>query len=176
MAPKRRRRPRGAQGTPERAPSPGDCVVFDANIIVDWLLAKVGDHQSDGAQAMSRALNVCWRGVLSGDLQSQVVGAVHDRGLPVPHGPILDLIENSKLTFFSRTRVRAAKVPPALAKLTPKRDELITQLAVAARAVWIVTRDGEFLTKGQHWPRNLGTRVVDPTWVLEATEGMPVCS
>jgi uncharacterized protein len=122
----------------EQSLTPAPLVVLDTNVVLDWLL-----FADPGLQALASAIRqgrLCWiaTAAMRGEF-NHVLG----RGLAAAHGADLE----SFVFAWEQHCVEHRTAPPAAAPLrcTDTDDQKFLDLALAAGARWLVSRDRALL-------------------------------
>ena len=180
-----RRRQKGPTTRSDPAsPGPGSRIVVDTQLLADYLLAEYEGSPSPGACSVDRLLRACCVLCDSAKLTKEIAGAVHGRGLRVPHAPIekrwLGLDKTGKRLRIPTSRLQTARIARDAVGYIPREDLHVVRLAVAARASHVVTRDQGLLAGSRSGPIAAKAAsepvVVDPEWVIEVVPEGVMCT
>jgi|GEM_PF-6644802 len=154
-----------------RTPRSNDRVVLDANVLADWLLFAVARRPSTRAQAAQRVYDTCCVVTYSTPLRKEAVGAAHHRGVRLPRETILEwlcrVVREGKLRRASKGQVAGAKLDAELRRRLPAEDVHVVELAVASRAVLVVSDDTNLVAASPAVLRAHDIEVVSPTTLLD---------
>lgn len=135
-------------------------VVLDTQVVMDWLV-----FSEPGVQPLVAALEageLCWIGLprMLDELR-HVLG----RGVAAQHQPDLARIE---ATFARLCRMQEQPPPPAVRLVCrDPDDQIFIDLALAAGARWLISRDRAVLALAKR-ARKLGLEILGPaTWIKQ---------
>lgn len=138
-------------------------IVIDTQTVMDWLIfrdARVGAL----AQAIETG-RLCWIGRPA---MLEELRHVLGRGVAAAYAPDLDFIES---TFATHCRMQSLEPPPAV-RLTCRDpdDQMFIDLAIAAPARWLFSRDRAVLALAKR-ARPFGLEILKPeAWSLPTQE------
>jgi putative PIN family toxin of toxin-antitoxin system len=128
-------------------------IVLDTNVALDWLV-----FQDAGAQALGRALarrSVCWLATIAmrAELAHMLAHASLARWVPDS--------ERALASFDALATLTPAPASPGALRCQDPDDQMFIDLALAAPARWLLTRDKALLRLARR-ARTLGVEVTVP--------------
>ena len=122
-----------------RRPRTGEPVVLDANILKEWFL----ELDRPGRRVAQALHESCAQFRYSPELAKEAMSAIHRHGSPVPRTKLLAFFEGpeSKLGKVARSKTDSISIEGPVRERLPHEDVHVVQLALACRAVCLVTGD-----------------------------------